>query len=138
MPVLVAYSDGAARGNPGQAGVGVVFYNEAGQELHTISRYLGTATNNQAEYKALLLALEYAVKEQSEKLQLYSDSELIVKQLKGEYRVKDKQLKELFLTARALIAKINNFSIEHLPREKNKRADQLANLAIDQAKGTSG
>ncbi len=129
---LISYTDGGARGNPGPAGIGVVLQNKDSETIGEWSEFLGIATNNQAEYKALLLALKQAVALGAIELECRLDSELVVKQLKGEYKVKHPDLKPLFEQAKSLISQIKNVSFKHIPRELNKRADQLANQAMDQ------
>lgn len=125
------YSDGAARGNPGPAGVGAVILGADGKVLAEVCRYMGEMTNNQAEYHALLLALNEAKKLDITRVSIYADSELMVRQLRGEYKVKNDGLKSLFQEATALLRKFGGYTIDYIPREKNKRADKLANLAID-------
>jgi ribonuclease HI len=127
----VAYTDGAARGNPGPAGAGV--HMRIGDEWHGFHRYLGETTNNQAEYAALLLALEEAAKAGVTHLEVYADSELMVKQINGEYRVKNAALKPVFAKAQGLIRELTGFSLSHVRRENNQEADALANQAIDLA-----
>jgi ribonuclease HI len=129
---LVIYTDGAARGNPGPAGIGVVIQNDKGEVIQEISGFLGQATNNVAEYTALTTALEKAVALNAQEVQLFTDSELIVKQIKGEYRVKNEGLKPLYQKAKGLIQQLGSFTITHVPREKNKEADRLANRGIDE------
>lgn len=129
---LVIYTDGAARGNPGPAGIGVVIKNDKGEVLHEISSFLGQATNNVAEYNALITALEKAVTLNAQQVELFTDSELVVKQIKGEYRVKNEGLKPLYRKAKDLIQQLGNFTITHVPREKNMEADRLANQGIDE------
>lgn len=129
---LVSYTDGGARGNPGPAGIGVVLQNKDGETVGEWSEFLGIATNNQAEYKALLLALKQAAALGVAELECRLDSELVVKQLKGEYKVKHPDLKPLFEQAKSLISQIKNVSFKHIPRELNKQADRLANQAMDQ------
>ncbi|NCU44305.1 ribonuclease HI family protein [Candidatus Falkowbacteria bacterium] len=128
---LISYTDGGARGNPGPAGIGVALQNKDGETVGEWSEFLGIATNNQAEYKALLLALKQAVALGAVELECRLDSELVVKQLKGEYKVKHPDLKPLFEQAKGLISQIKNVSFKHIPRELNKQADQLANQAMD-------
>jgi ribonuclease HI len=127
----VIYIDGASRGNPGHAGIGVLITDQEGQVLLEITEYLGQATNNIAEYTALIRGLEEGLKTGATEVLVYSDSELIVKQLTGLYRVKNEGLIPLFRQVLQLRQKYRKFHIVHVPREKNKRADQLANLAID-------
>ncbi|HVS02661.1 MAG TPA: ribonuclease HI family protein [Thermoanaerobaculia bacterium] len=125
-----AWVDGAARGNPGEAGFGVVV--EHGGREEEIGGFLGRTTNNVAEYAALLAALGWAAREGIDTLTLYSDSELVVRQLAGQYRVKAPHLIPLFLKVLTLRRAIPRFRIEHVPREQNRRADALANRAIDE------
>ena len=123
---LEAYIDGGSRGNPGEAGSGVFFPG-----VVRIAEYLGVGTNNFAEYSALLTALRFAVSTRCEELQVYADSELVVKQINGEYQVKNESIRTLFDSAQRWIALIPRYSISHVRRESNKQADQLANLAMD-------
>ena len=132
---LIAHIDGGARGNPGPAGFGVVIADEQGRKLAALSEYLGHQTNNYAEYSGLLAALRFAVKHPARALKVVSDSELLVKQLRGEYKVKNPALRELYSQARQLIRELNWFSIQHVLREKNREADQLANAAMDKGTG---
>ncbi len=128
------YTDGASRGNPGDAGAGAVVFDEQGEEIGTCSEYLGTCTNNVAEYKALIIGLEKAISLSCKKLSIYLDSELIVKQIKGQYKVKNETLKPLFLQVKSLLAKLPSWSVNHVPRAQNARADELANIGIDTEK----
>jgi ribonuclease HI len=128
---LIAHSDGGARGNPGPAGYGVVIKDESGKKVAALSEYLGHQTNNFAEYQGLIAALEYAVKNGPKALKLISDSELLVRQIKGIYKVKNATLKDLHARATELIAEMDWFSIDHAMREHNREADQLANQAMD-------
>jgi ribonuclease HI len=128
---LIAYSDGGARGNPGPAGYGVVIKDESGKKIADLSEYLGHQTNNFAEYQGLIAALEYAIEHGHKALKVISDSELLVRQIKGIYKVKNSVLKDLHARAKELIAKLDWFSIEHVLRGKNSEADQLANDAMD-------
>jgi ribonuclease HI len=125
--------DGAARGNPGPAGVGVLVIGPDGQEVERINRSIGEATNNVAEYRALLLALERAQALGWTDLEVYSDSELLVRQLQGRYQVRHAVLRELYAMARERIGTVRRFTIQHVPREQNAEADALANRAIDEA-----
>ena len=134
---LIAYIDGGARGNPGPAGYGVVITDQAGHKITALSEYLGPQTNNYAEYGGLLAALKYAVNHPSRALKVISDSELMVKQIRGEYKVKNSALQELHRQARSLIGQLNWFSIQHVLREKNREADRLANEAMDKGMGRS-
>ena len=128
---LTIYSDGASRNNPGEAGAGI-FILQDGNPVEKIARYLGITTNNIAEYKAAIIGLEHAVKLGAKKVKLNADSELMVKQLNGQYKVKNEGLRPLFLRAKELIAKIGSVEVKYIPREMNKEADALANQAIDE------
>jgi len=132
---LVAHSDGGARGNPGPAGYGVVIKDEAGRKVAALSEYLGHQTNNFAEYQGLIAALEYALEHGPKALKLISDSELLVRQIKGIYKVKNATLQELHGRAKELIAQLDWFSIGHALREHNQEADRLANEAMDKGMG---
>jgi ribonuclease HI len=131
---LNLYTDGASRGNPGEAGAGIAIFDEQGNELLGTGEYLGHCTNNEAEYRALLLGLAKCGKFGSGKINAHLDSELIVKQVLGEYRVKHPNLKPLFHQTMQRLSDFASFSITHVRREKNSRADQLANQAIDNHK----
>lgn len=132
---VLAYTDGAARGNPGESGIGVVFKDEHGVTLSKLYGYIGESTNNQAEYQALLACLKSAAKTKCSRLVVHSDSELMVRQLKGEYKVKDAHLKAIYLRVHRILAKAPfKFEIKHVSRDLNKEADQLANLGIDSRK----
>jgi ribonuclease HI len=128
---LVAHIDGGARGNPGPAGYGVTVEDSEGQPIAELSEFLGIQTNNCAEYNGLLAALDFALKNNERNLRVLSDSELLVKQLKGQYKVSSPALKELYDRARKLIAQLEWFSVEHVRRERNREADALANEAMD-------
>jgi ribonuclease HI len=132
---LVAHSDGGARGNPGPAGYGVVIVDETGRRVAALSEYLGHQTNNFAEYQGLIAALEYAAQHGPKALKLISDSELLVRQIKGIYKVKNATLQDLHGRAKELIAKLDWFSIGHALREQNQEADLLANQAMDKGMG---
>ncbi len=134
---LIAHSDGGARGNPGPAGYGVVIKDETGRKVAALSEYLGHQTNNFAEYQGLIAALEYAVEHGPKALKLISDSELLVRQIKGIYKVKNATLQELHGRAKELIAQMDWFSIGHAFREQNQEADRLANDAMDKGMGRS-
>lgn len=124
--------DGAARGNPGPAGVGVLIADAGGQVIERLHRFIGEATNNVAEYTALLLALEQAQALGCAEVEVYSDSELMVRQIQGTYQVKHPSLRPLHAKARERIAGFRRFDIHHVPREKNAEADALANRGIDE------
>jgi ribonuclease HI len=128
---LVAHIDGGARGNPGPAGYGVHLKDTEANVVAEISRYLGHRTNNFAEYSALLAALEYSLAHDWLALRVISDSELLVKQINGEYKVRNPDLKELYDRAKSLARKLKSFSIRHVLRSQNKDADRLANWAMD-------
>jgi ribonuclease HI len=132
---LIAHSDGGARGNPGPAGYGVVIQDEAGRKVAALSHYLGHQTNNFAEYQGLIAALEYAIENGHKALKVVSDSELLVRQIKGIYKVKNATLQELHARAKQLIAQLEWFSIDHALREHNREADNLANEAMDKGSG---
>jgi ribonuclease HI len=132
---IVAHCDGGSRGNPGPAGFGVYIQDSAGNVLAELSQYLGTHTNNFAEYSALLAALEFAITHGHRSLRVISDSELMVKQMKGQYRVNSPELRPLYEEARRRIPQLNHFQIQHVLREKNRHADRLANLAMDRGMG---
>src|SRR6202051_2287533 len=132
---LVAFSDGGARGNPGPSGYGVVIQDEAGRKVAALSEYLGHQTNNFAEYQGLIAALEYALQHGPKALKVISDSELLVRQIKGIYKVKNATLQDLHGRAKQLIAQLDWFSIGHALREHNQEADRLANEAMDKGTG---
>jgi ribonuclease HI len=134
---LVAHSDGGARGNPGPSGYGVVIKDESGRKVAALSEYLGHQTNNFAEYQGLIAALEYALKHGPKALKLISDSELLVRQIKGIYKVKNATLQDLHARAKELIKQLDWFSIGHALRENNQEADRLANEAMDRGMGRS-
>lgn len=125
-------SDGAARGNPGPAGAGAVIQDESGEVLLRLGRYLGETTNNVAEYEGLLLGLRHALELGAREVQVVADSELLVKQLKGQYRVKAPHLKPLFQEARSLLSRFEAREVMHVLRAENKAADEMANRAIDE------
>ncbi len=125
--------DGAARGNPGNAGCGAVILDESGNVVRELSRYLGHTTNNVAEYEGLLMGLEALLQLDKKRIRVQSDSQLLVRQLNGEYRVKDEKLKILFQKAVGLLRQFETYRILHVPRELNKLADRLANKGIDEA-----
>ena len=135
--MITAYIDGGARGNPGPAGYGVRIEDAAGTLLDELHGGLGIATNNIAEYNGLLAALRYAAAHGHRAVRIKADSELLVKQMRGEYRVKNEGLKPLFLQAIALIRQIGDVSLEHVRREFNKEADRLSNLGMDEAEAMS-
>jgi len=129
---IVVYIDGGARGNPGPAGYGVRIEDERGDLVEEFHGFLGSSTNNVAEYNGLLAALRYAQQHDQRVVRIKSDSELLVKQMKGEYRVKNPGLQTLHQQAKTLAAALDRVSYEHVRREQNKDADRLANLAMDE------
>ena len=135
--MIVAYIDGGARGNPGPAGYGVRIEDEQGALIDEFHGFLGTSTNNVAEYNGLLAALRYASEHGHRKVRIKSDSELLVKQMTGQYRVKHPGLKPLYQEARTLAGGLERIVYEHVRREQNKDADRLANLAMDLAAKSS-
>ena len=130
---LVLHTDGASRGNPGPAAAGIVIRTQAGEDLVATGRVLGKLTNNQAEYRALLLGLELALEMAPASLLVKMDSELVVKQMRGEYAVKSADLAPLHRQARALVAQFARVQFAHVPRRENALADALANRALDGA-----
>jgi ribonuclease HI len=126
------FTDGASRGNPGQAGAGALLLDAEGRELAARSLYLGECTNNVAEYRALLLGLEVALEQGCARLDIRLDSELIVRQLQGRYQVKNQVLKPLFQEVNNLLVRLESWSVAHVPREQNKRADELANQGVNE------
>jgi ribonuclease HI len=127
----IVHTDGAARGNPGPAAIGVVIEDGHGHTIYEASRSLGVRTNNEAEYLALIAALEYLREARAREADFYLDSELVVRQLKGEYRVKEPRLQALHGRAVLLLNAVPRHAIHHVPRAKNARADGLANEALD-------
>jgi len=125
------FADGAARGNPGPASIGIIIKNEQGKLIASVSQRIGTTTNNQAEYMAIITALEKAISLGARQVDLYSDSELVVRQINGRYRVKKAALKPLYQRAKQLQNSLEGFTITHIPREQNAEADNLANRALD-------
>ena len=128
---LLAFVDGAARGNPGPASAGVVLQDLEGETLKTLSVAIGHATNNVAKYTALVLALQEALLMGAKELQIRTDSELVAKQWSGEYKIKDASLKVLYILATHLKSGFKKLEVSHVPREQNKLADEAANRALD-------
>lgn len=128
---VIIFTDGGARGNPGPAGIGGVIYDENDEKLAEVSEYIGEATNNQAEYRALIVTLEKAKELGATEVECFLDSELVVKQLNLEYKVKNEGLAPLFLQAHNLTVQIGKVHFHAIPREQNKKADALVNRAID-------
>jgi ribonuclease HI len=136
---LIIHFDGGSRGNPGPASAGVVIHDaDTGQAVHEAGYFLGRCTNNVAEYQGLIRSLERAAELGGDQLDIHSDSELLVRQITGQYRVKSADLKPLYARAADLLDKFPNWQIQHVRREKNQRADELANLAIDHQADVSG
>lgn len=127
---VVIHSDGVSRGNPGLAAIGVTIKDERGTTIARISRRIGSTTNNQAEYGAIIAALEEAMRLGTRQIVLNSDSELVVKQIRGEYRVKKATLKPLYQRVKQLQSSLESFTINHIPRGQNVEADKLANSAL--------
>ena len=132
---LIAHCDGGARGNPGPAGYGALLETESGEKLAELSEFLGIRTNNYAEYSGLLGVLAWALEHGYQRLRVISDSELIVKQIQGRYKVNSPDLKPLWAEAHSRIAQLDDFQITHALRHKNKDADRLANAAMDRGTG---
>ena len=130
---VTIFTDGASQGNPGPAAIGVVIKDERGQIVSRISRGIGRTTNNQAEYRAIIAALEEAIRLGARQVKLNSDSELVVRQIGGKYRVKNAALKPLYQRVKQLQSHLESFAINHIPREQNTEADKLANAALKTA-----
>ena len=128
---LIINIDGASRGNPGKSGIGVAIFDKDLKLVKEVCEYIGTATNNVSEYKALILGAKEAIKFHPQETLFKSDSELLVKQIKGEYRVKNPHLMYLFSDAQGLLKKLPKWKIKHIPREENQKADMLANKGIE-------
>jgi ribonuclease HI len=127
----VIYADGASRGNPGPASIGAVVYDDSGGEVHTVSRRIGRATNNEAEYRAAIAGLEAALALGARDVELRMDSELVVRQLDSRYKVRNPSLRRLFGRVKDLQWRFASFQVRHVGREQNRRADRLANEALD-------
>ena len=130
---ITLYTDGGSRGNPGPSGIGVIMLDSNKKKIKEISRYIGLTTNNIAEYSALVCGLEEASALGASDVVVFMDSELLAKQLSGEYRVKDGNIRPLFEKALGVLKNFNSFEIKHIDREKNKEADKLVNKAINLA-----
>jgi ribonuclease HI len=129
----ILYTDGASRGNPGDGGAGAVLYDAQGEVLASEKKYLGHCTNNVAEYQALILGLNLALENECRSISVFLDSELLVKQIKGIYRVKNAALQTLMKKVTELLARMDHYTVEHVARSRNAYADRLANEAIDEA-----
>jgi ribonuclease HI len=132
---ITAYCDGGSRGNPGPSGYGVYIQDAAGKAVAELSEFLGKQTNNYAEYSGLLASLNFALEKGHSRLKVVSDSELMVKQIKGQYRVNSPELRALYEEAKRRIARLDQFQIQHVLRGKNQQADRLANEAMDRGTG---
>lgn len=131
MKKIVIFTDGASRGNPGPAAIGVVLRDTEGKIVTQISQCIGRTTNNQVEYRAIIVALEKALELGATHVELNSDSELVVRQIDGRYRVKNATLKPLHQHVKRLLGKLEGFSVSYIPRQRNTEADKLANMALD-------
>jgi len=127
---VIIHADGASLGNPGPAAIGATIKDEQGRLVASISQRIGTATNNQAEYRALIAALEKATKLGTSQANIYLDSELVVRQINGKYRVKRATLKPLYQRVKQLQSRLAGFTITHIPRQQNTEAHNLAALAL--------
>jgi len=125
------YIDGGARGNPGPGGIGVVIIDESGKTIYELSKYIGSCTNNEAEYVAMWTGLQVAISKEIKKISVFTDSELVAKQLLGDYKVKNERLKKLHERVKNLVPSFEQISFTHIRREKNKRADELVNEALN-------
>ena len=133
--ILKAFTDGASRGNPGESGIGVIIKDESGKPVLSLHGYIGSATNNAAEYTALLTLLKQLKNFDCTKVIVYSDSELMVRQINGQYRVRDKGLRSQFSQVLHMVQEAPyEFELKYVPREENREADRLANLGIDTKK----
>jgi len=133
---VIINTDGASSGNPGPAAIGVTIKDEQGSLIAVISQYIGRTTNNQAEYRAVIAGLENAIRLDAESIEVRSDSELIVRQINGRYRVKNTALKPLYQRVKHLQGQFTNFAITYVPREQNTEADRLANEALNHSRTT--
>ena len=127
---LVINADGASRGNPGPAAIGATIKDENGRLLASVSQRIGRTTNNQAEYRALIAALEKAISLEARRVDIRLDSELVVRQVEGRYKVKKATLRPLYLRVGELLGQLEGFTLTHVPREQNAEADRLANAAL--------
>jgi len=135
---FTAWCDGGSRGNPGPAGFGAVIHNPDGHTVARLSQFLGRQTNNYAEYQGLLAVLEWAIQNGAHRLRVFSDSELMVRQMKGQYKVKHPGLRPLWEEARRRAARLDGFEMRHTLRGGNAEADRLANAAMDQGQRGQG
>jgi probable phosphoglycerate mutase len=137
-PEIIAHIDGGSRGNPGPAAYGVSIETKQGEPVTAFARFLGRTTNNFAEYQGLLAALDFALTQGYPRLRVLTDSELMARQISGQYKVRSPDLKPLYDKAREMIARLESFSIRHVYREQNREADRLANQAMDEAERGAG
>ncbi len=128
---VIINADGASRGNPGPAAIGATIKDESGKILANISRNIGTTTNNQAEYQAIIIALEKAISSGAKQVTVKSDSVLVVEQINGRYKIKNTALRPLYQRVVQLTGSLESFAISYIPREQNAEADALANKALD-------
>ncbi len=133
MKKVIINTDGTAEPNPGPAAIGAIIRDEQGKVIATISQSIGRATSNQAEYRAVITALETAIRLGARQVTLRSDSELVVRQLNRRYRVKAAALKPLYQQVKQLLGQLRGFTITHIPRQQNREADNLANIALKQS-----
>ena len=138
MKVLRLFTDGASRGNPGHAAIGVVIEDDQGMRLRTFHRYIGTTTNNVAEYQALIDGLKALEPWKPDLVEVYMDSKLVVEQVNGRYRVKSPELQGLLRQVKDLMGRFPAVEFKHVEREKNRGADTLANMALDEKVGKAG
>ena len=131
MKKIVIFTDGASRGNPGPSAIGAVLRDTEGKPVAQISQFIGKTTNNQAEYRAIIAALEKALKLGATHVELNSDSELAVRQINGQYRVKNAALKPLHQRVKQLLSRLESFTVSYVPRQRNTEADKLTNVALD-------
>ena len=127
---MVIFTDGAAEPNPGPAAIGAIIKDEQGKLITTISQPIGRATSNQAEYRAIIAALEHAIRLGANHVEIHSDSELVVRQINRRYRVKTASLKPLYQRVKQLTSQLDGFTINHISRQQNVEADNLANMAF--------
>jgi ribonuclease HI len=132
------HADGGARGNPGPAGIGVVLEDDRGEVIERLGQGIGAATNNVAEYRALIAGLELALARGVTDIQVFLDSELVVSQMKGEWKIKKDSLRTLAARASSLLQRFDSYTIAHVPRERNADADKLANEGMDEAEAELG
>ena len=133
---MVIHADGASLGNPGPAAIGATIKSEQGMVITTVSRGIGRTTNNQAEYRAVIAALEKAIELEAKQVDIKVDSQLVARQISGQYRVKNAALKPLHQQVKQLLSLLEGFTITHIPRQQNTEADNLANIALKRLRTT--